>query len=84
MFSCETYEIFKNIIFEVCERLFLKPVLSLGLPFLIIYSFVYQFSLHYYWYCYNQKQSSGDALRKMCSNEFRKFHKKTSALKTRF
>ena len=21
MFSCETYEIFKNIIFEVCERL---------------------------------------------------------------
>ena len=56
---------------------------SLGLPFLI-YSFVCQFSLHYYWYCYNQKQSSGGPLQKRCSNKFRKFHKKTLALKTRF
>ena len=30
----------------------------------IIYSFVCQFSLHYYWYCYNQKQSSGEVLQK--------------------
>ena len=56
---------------------------SLGLPF-SIYSFVCQFSLHYYWYCYNQKQSSGGPLQKRCSNKFRKFHKKTLALKTRF
>ena len=27
--------------------------------FLIIYGFVCQFSLLYYWHCYNQKQSSG-------------------------
>ena len=37
MFSCETYKLFKNTWFEVCERLLLKPVLSLGLPFLVIY-----------------------------------------------
>ena len=37
MFSCETYKLFKNTLFEVCERLLLKPVLSLGLPFLVIY-----------------------------------------------
>ena len=41
MFSCET---FKNTLFEVCERLLLETVLSLGLPFLIIYGFVCQFS----------------------------------------
>ena len=83
MFSCETYEIFKNTYFEICERLLLKPALSLGLFFLIIYVFVWQFSLHSYWYCYIQKQSSGGALRKRCSNKFRKFHK-APALKTRF
>ena len=66
------------------RNFYLKPVLSLGLPFLIIYGFVSQLSLHYYWYCYSQKQSSGGALRKRCSNKFRKFHKKTPALKTRF
>ena len=31
---------------------------------IIIYSFVCQYSLHYYWYCYNQKQSSGAVLQK--------------------
>ena len=35
---------------EICERPLLKPVLSLGLSFLIIY-----------WYCYNQKQSPDGA-----------------------
>ena len=80
MFSCETYKIFKNAQFEVCERLLLKAVLSLGLPFLMIYGFVCHVSLRYY--CYIQKQSSGGALRKTCSNKFRKFHKKTPALKT--
>ena len=36
---------------------------------IIIYIFVCQFSLHYYWYCYNQKQCSGDILQK----KFNKF-----------
>ena len=44
---------------------------------IIIYSFVCQYSLHYYWYCYNQKQSSGAVLQKRCSFKFRKIHKKT-------
>ena len=44
---------------------------------MIIYSFVCQYSLHYYWYCYNQKQSSGAVLQKRCSFKFRKIHKKT-------
>ena len=45
---------------------------------IIIYSFVFQYSLHYYWYCYNQKQSSGAVLQKrFCSFKFRKIHKKT-------
>ena len=52
--------------------------------FLIIYCFVCQFSLYYYWHCYNQKQSSGGALWKRCSNKFRKFHKKTPALRRVF
>ena len=43
----------------------------------IIYSFVCQYSLHYYWYCYNPKQSSGATLQKRCSFKFRKIHKKT-------
>ena len=46
----------------------------------MIYGFVCHVSLRYY--CYIQKQSSGGALRKTCSNKFRKFHKKTPALKT--
>ena len=34
--------------------------------------------LRYYWYCYNQKQSSGAALQKRCSYKFcKKIHKKT-------
>ena len=44
---------------------------------IIIYSFVCQYPLHYYWYCYNQKQSSGTVLQKRCSFKFRKIHKKT-------
>ena len=43
---------------------------------MIIYSFVCQYSLHYYWYCYNQKQSSGAVLQN-CSYKFHKIHKKT-------
>ena len=82
MFSCETYEIFKNTQSEVCERL--KPALSLGLPFLISCGFGCQFSLHCYWSCFNQKQSSGGALRKRCSNKFRKFYKKTPDLRLSF
>ena len=45
--------------------------------FFIIYSFVCQYSFHYYWYCYNQKQSSGAVLQKRCSFKFRKIHKRT-------
>ena len=45
--------------------------------FFIIYSFVCQYSLHYYRYCYNQKQSSGAVLQKRCSFKFRKIHKRT-------
>ena len=44
---------------------------------IIIYSFVCQYSLQYYWCCYNQKQSSGAVLQKRCSFKFRKIHKKT-------
>ena len=44
---------------------------------IIIYSFVCQYSLHYYWYYYNQKQSSGAVLQKRCSYRFRKIHSKT-------
>ena len=43
---------------------------------IIIYSFVYQSSLHYYRYCYNQEQSSGGVLQKRYSYKFRKLHKK--------
>ena len=88
MFSQRIYEIFKNTEFEVCERLLLKPVLSRGLPFLITYtsrsnlyicfsfciSFVCRFCLQYYWYRYNQKQSSGCVLQKKCSWKFRYTH----------
>ena len=44
---------------------------------IIIYIFVCQYSLHYYWYCYNSKQSSGAVLQKTCYYKFRKIHKKT-------
>ena len=44
---------------------------------IIIYNLVYQYSLHYYWYCYNQKQSYSSVLQKRCSYKFRKIHKKT-------
>ena len=47
-----------------------------------IYSFVYQYPLHYYWYCYNQKQSSGAILQKIYSFKFCKIHKE--APKKRF
>ena len=63
----------------MCKRLLLEAVLSPGLPFwnnqhmlyflFIIYSFACQFSLHYYWYCFNQKQSSGGVLQKKCSHK---------------
>ena len=86
---------------NICKRMLLKPVLSPGLNFLIIYtsgsnwhicfsfyiiiySFICQFFLHYYRYCYNQKQSSGGILHKRCSYKFRKILKKMSALKIRF
>ena len=70
--SCVIYKFLRTLnLKNICERLLLKPVLSAGLPFLIIYtsgsnwylsfsfymisySLVCQFSLHYYWYCYNQ------------------------------
>ena len=51
---------------------------------IIIYSFVCQFFLRYYWYCYNQKLSSGVVLQKKYSYNFPKIHKKTPALKARF
>ena len=35
---------------------------------------------HYYWYCYNQKQSSGAVLQKKCFYKFPKIHKKTPHL----
>ena len=44
---------------------------------IITCSFACQFSLHYYWYCYNQKQSSGSVLLKRCSYKFRKIDTKT-------
>ena len=44
---------------------------------IITCSFACQFSLHYYWYCYNQKQSSGGVLLKRCSYKFRKIDMKT-------
>ena len=49
---------------------------------IIIYNFVSQFSFHYYWYCYNQKQSSGSVLQNWCSYKFCKIFKKTFPLKT--
>ena len=97
MFSCRIYELFKNILFDVCERLLLKPVLKPGLPFLInytsgsnwyicfcfciiIHGFVCQSSLHYYWLL----TVTGGVLQIRASYHFRKFHKKTPTLKTRF
>ena len=52
----------------------------------IIYSFACQFSLpyEYYWYCYNQKQSSGGDLQKRCSYEFCKIKKKKHLTSTSF
>ena len=50
----------------------------------MIYSFVCQFPLHCYWYCYNHKQSSGCVLRERWPYKFCKFHKKTPALKAPF
>ena len=49
-----------------------------------IHSSVCQFSLHYYWYCNNQKQSSSGVEQKRCSCNFRKIHEKTIALKAHF
>ena len=46
--------------------------------------FLRQFLLHYYWYCYNQQQSSGGVLQERCSYKFCKIHQKTPALKIRF
>ena len=44
---------------------------------IIIYSFVCQYSLRYYWYCSNQNQSFGTVLQKRCSYKFCKIDKKT-------
>ena len=44
---------------------------------IIIHSFDCQYSLRFYWYCYNQNQSSGTVLQKRCSYKFRKINKKT-------
>ena len=76
MFSYGIYKSFKNTLFEVCERLVLKLVLSPGL-LCSNYRFVCQYSVCCYWYCYNQKHSSGTILQKGCSYKFRKIHKKT-------
>ena len=51
---------------------------------IIIYSFLCQFCLHYYWYCYNQKQSPSVVMQKKCSYKFRKTHKKTPVLESCF
>ena len=51
---------------------------------IIIHIFVCQYSLCYYWYCYNQKQSSGVVLQKRCSYKFRKIHKKTPKKRFRY
>ena len=48
--------------------------------YIIIRSFVCQSSFHYCWYCYNQKQLSGDVLPKRCYYKFRKIYKKTHVL----
>ena len=44
---------------------------------IMIYSFVCQYSLRYYWCCYNQKQVSGAVLQKERSYKFWKIDKKT-------
>ena len=41
------------------------------------YNFPCLYCLHYYWYCYNQKQSSAAVLQKRRSYKFCKIHKKT-------
>ena len=52
---------------------------------IMIYSIVDRFScFHYFWYYYNQKQSSGSVLQKSCSYKFCKIDQKTSALDFRF
>ena len=50
----------------------------------IIHIFVCQYSLCYYWYCYNQKQSSGVVLQNRCSHKFRKIRKKTPKKRFRY
>ena len=49
-----------------------------------IYSFVSQFPLYCYWYCYNLQKSSGGDLQKVRCSKFRKIHKKIPALESRF
>ena len=69
----------------------MKPVeISPRLPFFdnlhfwLKLVFVSQFPLNCYWYCYNQKQPSGDVLQKRCSYKFCKIHKKRSVLQDSF
>ena len=89
MFSCGICEIFYSTLFEVCNSpglLFLITYASgsnwyICFSFcIIIYSFDCQFFLHYYWYCYNQKQWSGGVLQKRYSYKIYKIsHENTSS-----
>ena len=73
------------------HRAGLPLIYSLGLHWylcfslcIIIYGFVCKSSFHCYWYCYNQKQSSGGVLQKMFLTNFAKHHKKIPELKDLF
>ena len=89
MFSCGICGIFYSTLFEVCNSpgpLFLITYASgsnwyICFSFcIIIYSFDCQFFLHYYWYCYNQKQWSGGVLQKRYSYKIYKIsHENTSS-----
>ena len=72
--SCEFFEISKNTFINR------TPLVTAS----VICSFICQFSIHHCWYYYNQKQSLVVFCKNRCSYRFRKIHKKTPALKTRF
>ena len=82
-------EFMKCLKTEVYERLLLKLV-SPGVSFLWLKSVhglcikIYSFACQFSFLCYNQKQSSSGVLRKRCSHEFCKIHKKRPALEPRF
>ena len=93
MFSCGICKTFKNTYFEEQLRTNISETFSFSwtaklfwlnwsLCFsfcIIIYGFVHQFPLPY-WYCCNQKQSTGNSLQSKCSYKFPKIHKETPAL----